>query len=61
MVADQYLRTAQYAGQYAGVSSAVLASYGTLESDEGMKPGTKVLLAIVAFFGAMYLIVEKLL
>lgn len=60
LVADQYLRTAQYAGQYAGVSSAVLASYGSPEQDSGMKPGTKVLLAIVGFFVAMYLLVEKL-
>lgn len=60
LVADQYLRTAQYAGQYAGVSTAVLASYGAAEADEGMKPGTKVLLAIVAFFTAMYLVIEKI-
>ena len=60
-MADQYLRTAQYAGQYAGVSSAVLASYGTAEQDEGMKAGTKVLLAIVGFFVVMYLVIEKLL
>lgn len=59
-VADQYFRTAQYAGQYAGVSTAVLASYGTAEKDEGMKAGTKVLLAIVAFFVSMYLVIEKL-
>ena len=61
LVADQYLRTAQYAGQYAGVSTAVLASFGSPDSDEGMKPGTKVLLAIVGFFAALYLVVEKLL
>ena len=61
LVADQYLRTAQYAGQYAGVSTAVLASYGTAEQDEGMKAGTKVLLAIVGFFVAIYLVIEKLL
>jgi hypothetical protein len=60
LVADQYLRTAQYAGQYAGVSSAVLASYGTAEQEEGMKPGTKALLAIVGFFVAMYLVLDKL-
>jgi hypothetical protein len=61
LVADQYLRTAQYAGQYAGVSSAVLASYGTGEQDEGLKAGTKVLLAIVGFFVVMYLVIEKIL
>ncbi len=58
LVADQYLRTAQYAGKYAGVSTAVLASYGTAEN-EGMSASTKVLLAIIAFFVAMYLVVEK--
>ncbi len=61
LVADQYLRTAQYAGQYAGVSSAVIASYGRIEEDEGFKPGTKLAIAIVVFFGAIYLFIEKLL
>lgn len=60
LVADQYLRTAQYAGQYAGVSSAVLASYGTAEEEAGMKAGTKVLLAIIGFFVAMYLVIDRL-
>jgi hypothetical protein len=59
-VADQYLRTAQYAGQYAGVSTAVLASYGSPDSDTGLKPGTRVLLSIIAFFVVLYLIAEKL-
>ncbi len=61
LVADQYLRTAQYAGQYAGVSTAVIASYGSAEQDEGMKPGTKVLLALTGFFVLVYFLVEKLL
>lgn len=60
LVADQYLRTAQYAGQYAGVSTAVIASYGSAGAEDGLKPGTKVLLAIIAFFTVVYLIVEKL-
>lgn len=60
LVADQYLRTAQYAGQYAGVSTAVIASYGAAE-EEGMKAGTKVLLAIIGFFAVVYFVVEKLL
>ncbi len=59
LVADQYLRTAQYAGQYAGVSSAVLASYGAIDQEVGMKAGTKVLLAIIGFFVVMYLVIEK--
>lgn len=61
LVADQYLRTAQYAGQYAGVSTAVIASFGSAEQDEGMKPGTKVLIAVVGFFVLVYFFVEKLL
>ena len=61
LVADQYLITAQYAGRYAGVSTAVLAGYGSPEQDEGLKAGTKVLLAIIAFFGVLYLLVETLL
>lgn len=59
LVADQYLRTAQYAGQYAGVSTAVIASYGAAQDEEGLKPGTKVLLGIIAFFAIIYFLVEK--
>jgi hypothetical protein len=61
LVADQYLRTAQYAGQYAGVSTAVLASFGQVDSDEGIKPGTKVLFAIIAFLAAIYFISQRIL
>jgi len=61
LVADQYLRTAQYAGQYAGVSSAVIASYGRVEEDEEWKPSTKLTIAVVVFFAAIYLFIEKLL
>ena len=60
LVADQYFRTAQYAGRYAGVSEAVIASFGSAEP-EGLKPGTKVLLAIIAFLIGLYLFTEKLL
>jgi hypothetical protein len=60
LVADSYLRTARYAGEYLGVSSAVMASWGQAEPD-GLKPGTKVLLGIVAFFVVLYLIVDKVL
>ncbi len=60
LVADQYFRTAQYAGRYAGVSEAVIASFGAQEP-EGLKPGTKVLLGIIAFLAALYFIAEKLL
>jgi hypothetical protein len=60
LVADSYFRTARYAGEYLGVSSAVLASYGAAEPD-GMKPGTKVLLGVGAFFIVVYLIIDRLL
>jgi hypothetical protein len=60
LVADQYLRTAQYAGQYAGVSEAIIASYGAAEP-EGLKPGTKVMLAIIAFLAGLYFLAEKLI
>lgn len=60
LVADQYFRTAQYAGRYAGVSEAVIASFGAAD-EEGMKPGTKVLLGIIAFLAGLYFIAEKLL
>jgi hypothetical protein len=60
LVADQYFRTARYAGEYLGVSEAVLASYGAHEP-EGLKPGTKVLLGLIAFFVLLYLVSEQLL
>ncbi len=59
-MADQYFRTAQYAGRYAGVSEAVIASYGAAEP-EGLKPGTKVMLAIFAFLAGLYFLADKLL
>ncbi len=60
LIAEQYFRTAQYAGQYGGVSEAVIAGYGANEP-EGLKTGTKVLLGIVAFFFVLWLVFEKLL
>ncbi len=58
-VVSQFQRTAEYAGQYAGVSSAVVASFGAAEP-EGMRPGTKVLLGLAVFFIALYLAVDAL-
>ncbi|MBL8956284.1 MAG: hypothetical protein JNK82_36260 [Myxococcaceae bacterium] len=60
LVADSYFRTARYAGEYLGVSSAVMASWGTSEP-EGLKPGTKVLLGIGGFFLLLYIVVERIL
>lgn len=59
-VADSYLRVAKFAGQYAGVSEAVVASYGAAEP-YGLKPGTKVLLGLIGFFVLLYLIADRLL
>ena len=56
---DQYFRTARYAGEYMGVSEAVIASYGAEEP--GMKAGTKVLLGIAAFIGVIIVLFEYVL
>lgn len=60
-IADQYLRTAQYAGRYAGVSEAVAASFGPIEPEAGLKPGTKALLGIAAVLAALWLIADTLI
>lgn len=60
LVADSYLRTAQYAGQYAGVSEAVVASYGQAEP-VGLKPGTKVALVVIGVVIAVFLLLDALL
>lgn len=57
-VADQYLRTARYAGEMAGVSEAI--GIGQPPVEEGMKPGTKVFLGIAAFFLVLYFIANRL-
>ncbi|MFZ5470837.1 MAG: hypothetical protein ACOZIN_15535 [Myxococcota bacterium] len=60
LVADQYLRTARYAGEYAGVSEAVDASFaGPLPGE--MKPVTKLLLGGAAVLVLLYWLVVKLL
>jgi hypothetical protein len=58
-VADQFLRTARYAGEMMGVSEAVAASYAA--PPEGMPMGFKVLLAIGGGFFLLYLLVDSLL
>lgn len=59
LVADQYQRTAKYAGEMMGVPEAVIASFAPAE--EGLKPGTKVLLGLAAFFVVLYLVFDWLL
>lgn len=59
LVADQFLRTAKYAGEMMGVPEAIGASFPPPE--QGLKTGTKVLLGIAGFFVVLYLLVERLL
>lgn len=59
LVADQFLRTARYAGEMMGVPEAVYASFPPPE--QGLKSGTRVLLGIVGFLVVLYLVVERLL
>lgn len=59
LVADQYLATARYAGEMMGVPEAVSASFAP--ADEGLKPGTKVLLGIVIGTIVLYFFVDRLL
>ncbi len=58
-VAEQYLRTAKYAGEMMGVQEALGASYSPPPTP-GLKPGTKVLLAIIGFFVLLYLVADAL-
>lgn len=58
-VADQYLRTARYAGEMAGVSEAI--GIGQPQREEGLGAGTRVFLGITGFFVLLYVIANKLL
>jgi hypothetical protein len=60
LVADEFLRTASYAGRMMGVSEALGASY-TGEDPTALKPGTKVLLGLGALLVLLYLVADKLL
>jgi hypothetical protein len=58
-VADQFLRTARYAGEMMGLSEAVAASYAA--QPEGFPVGAKVLLGIVGGLLGLYFLVDTLL
>jgi hypothetical protein len=58
-VADQFLRTARYAGEMMGLSEALAASYAA--PPEGMPAGLKVLLGIAATLLGLYFLVDMLL
>ncbi|PTL77945.1 hypothetical protein [Vitiosangium sp. GDMCC 1.1324] len=55
MVADQYQRTAHYAGEMMGLASAMPIS--TTES-EGFQPTTKIVFGVIGFFTLLYLLVD---
>jgi len=59
LVADQFLRTSRWAGEYLGVSEAVEASFAP--EPTGLKPGTKVLLGVIAFVVLLVLVADRLL
>jgi hypothetical protein len=58
-VADQYLRTARYAGEMMGVSEAVAASYAP--PPEGIPAGLKVLAVLGGGLILLYLLADSLL
>jgi hypothetical protein len=57
-VADQFLRTARYAGEMMGVSEAVAASYSA--PSEGMPSGTK-LVAVIGGLILLYVLAKAFL
>jgi hypothetical protein len=59
LVADQFLRTARYAGEMMGLPEAVGASFAV--PDEGLKPGTKVLLGLLAVGALLWVLMEAFL
>ena len=58
-VAEQYQRTARYAGEMMGVTEAVGASFPA-PSTETFRPTTKVVFGIIAFFLLLYFVSEAL-
>lgn len=59
LVADQFLRTARYAGEMAGVSEAIGASFQPVP--EGMSLQAKMLIGIIVALVALYYLSEHLL
>jgi hypothetical protein len=58
-VAEQYLRTARYAGEMMGLTEAVAASFPD-PNPSGFRPTTKVVLGILVFFFLLYLLSSSL-
>jgi hypothetical protein len=59
-VAEQFGRTARYAGEMLGLPEAVAASFGP-PPESGMSSAAKVVLGLGAFLVFIYLVLEKLL
>jgi hypothetical protein len=59
-IAEQYQRTARYAGEMAGLSEAVAASFPNPADTPTFRPGTKVLLALGALFFLLYFLMDAL-
>ena len=58
-LAEQFMRTARYAGEMMGVPEALPAAFGIPRT--GMRAGTKVFLGIVGFFVVLYLAADFLI
>lgn len=56
-VADAFMRTADYAGRYSGVSAAVPQNFGQLEP--ALKPGTKLAIIIAAAIFILYMLYAR--
>lgn len=60
LVADQYLRTAKYAGEMMGVPEAIYASIPPAD-DRLLKPGVKMVLAIVGVVLLLLFLIDRVL
>jgi len=60
-IVDQFLRTAQFAGRYQGVSEAVGASFAADDDGGIVRPQTKVLLGLIAACVVLYLLADLVL
>lgn len=59
-IAEQYGRTARYAGEMSGVSEAVAASFPNPAETPTFRPGTKILLVVGALFFLLYFLMDAL-
>jgi hypothetical protein len=59
-VAEQYERTARYAGEMMGLSEAIGASFPAPTQSEGFQPTTKFVLGVLGVFFLLYMLVSSL-